>query len=148
MSFNQQPSRPQPKMPTQNYETFAIRSPLTTHFRRARCAEVACAAYREGWTYREQDLDEKLLYLVTHAGKRYRRVTASATESYLVFEPGQACFAASTHRIKLERPEFFYAGRGDFRSFSTRRAVQYSSDDWLDKFANDLDSVRTQIERG
>lgn len=166
MTFpNQQPFRPDPKMPTQAYKTYRIMQPLSTHFRMATCAEVQCEAYKNGWTYKKSDLEaQNLLYVVTHAGKRYREVVLppgewvegkfirdpnGVAETYLAFEPGQSCFQESTHRKSLERPEFYYAGRGDYRSFSTRRAQQFvRPEDWRDSFAEHLDVIHTAIERG
>jgi len=147
-SANRSVHRVTPNMPTGNYKTYRVMSPLATHHRSATCAEVNCHAYTEGWTYKKSDLDERLLYLVTHAGKRYRE-TDFDNATYLVFEPGQACFQASTHTVPLDRPEFYYAGQGDYRSFSTRRAQKFTRpDDWVDSFANHIDKINTVIERG
>lgn len=151
MGFNQTPNRLPPKLPTNLYKTYRIIAPLSTHHRRATCAEVECDAYTKGWTYKKSDLEAgNLLYAVTHAGKRYHEATiADDEEIYLVFEPGQSCFQASTHTLPLERPEFFYAGRGDYRSFSTRRATQFTRpDDWQDSFAHHLDDLKTEIDKG
>lgn len=146
--MNQKPFRLPPKMPTHKYKTFAIRSPLSTHFRPATCQEFGCEAYEKGWSYKKSDLDEKLLYIVTHAKKHYREVDFDGT-AYLVFAAGQACFQASTHRVSLQRPEFFIAGRGDYRSFSPRTAQEFKRpEDWVDSFSNHLDTINTVIERG
>lgn len=149
MTFSQKAYRPEPKMPTQMYKTYRIMQPLSTHFRYATCAEIECPAYTEGWTYKKSDLvAQNLLYVVTHAGKRYREVDHE-NETYLAFEPGQPCFQESTHRKSLERPEFYYAGRGDFRSFSTRRAEQFTRpEDWRDSFAEHLDTINNEIRKG
>lgn len=137
-----------PKMPTGNYVTYKVASPLATHYRPATCAEADCEAYENGWSYRKADLDERLLYIVTHAGKRYREVEHQ-NETYLIFEPGQPCFQARMHRVSLERPEFYYAGRGDFRSFTTRKAQKFDRpEDWQDHFAHHQDRLNTLIQRG
>lgn len=160
---NRYANRPVPRLATQAYKTYRIMSPLSTHYRPATCAEVECKAYTEGWTYKKADLDERLLYLVTHAGKHYREMWSDPIlldaegkpyhpspggALYLVFAPGQSCFQAPTHRVSLERPAFFVAGRGDYRSFSLRRAEKLSADNWVDSFANHQDHLKTFVERG
>jgi hypothetical protein len=87
---------------------------------------------------------------VTHAGKRYKEMQlADDDETYLVFEPGQVCFQASSHRLSLERPEFYYAGRGDYRSFSNRRATKFQRpEDWVDSSANHLGMIIDAINQG
>lgn len=149
MTFQQKAFRPQPKMPTGSYKTFRIASPLATHFRPATCEEFNCKAFNEGWTYSKADLErENLLYVVTHAGKRYREM-ALADGIYLVFEPGQKCFQERTHRVPLNRPEFYFAGRGDFRSFSHRKAQVFTRpEDWVDSFSHQLDWINSEIEKG
>lgn len=144
---NRNANRPTPRLHTQAYKTYRIMSPLSTHYRPATCAEVECKAYTEGWTYKKADLDERLLYLVTHAGKAYKQI-GFGQDTYLVFAPGQPCFQAPTHRVPLERPAFFVAGRGDYRSFSLRRAEKLSADNWVDSFATHQDHLKTFFERG
>lgn len=148
--FNQMANRPAPLMASGMYKTFRIMQPLSTHFRRATCQEIACPAFMDGWTYKKADLDERLLYLVTHAGKHYKEMTLElGGDVYLVFAPGQPCFQASSHVTSLDRPEFYYVGRGDYRSFSTRRATQFKlPDDWRDDFAEHLDNIKTEIDKG
>ncbi len=149
VKFNQKVHRPEPKMPTHCYQTFRVMSPISTHYRRATCAEANCDAYQNGWTYSKTALAVgNLLYAVTHAGKRYREVDHE-NEIYLVFEPGQQCFSTSTHVVPLERPEFYFSGRGDFRSFSTKTARKFNRPaDWQDSFATHLDKIKAEIERG
>jgi hypothetical protein len=141
----------QPKMSTDKYKTFNVAQPLDTHFRKATCAEVECDAFVNGWTYKKADLiTADLLYLVTHAGKRYKEATLDdSSELYLVFEPGQMCFQAASHRINLERPQFFTSGRGDRRSFNPRRAYQYADgDEWVEAFAEHQEILNRVIEQG
>lgn len=153
------PFRLTPAMPTQNYQTFAVRSPINTHYRRATCAEIACADYLNGWYLKIDGTPPELLHVATHSGRSYRigEVMLEPTEDRptteifkaLIFEAGQPCFREETHVTSLERPEFFYIGRGDFRSFSTRRALQVGQpDEFVDRFATHLDKLKTKLERG
>lgn len=146
--MNQKPNRVSPRMPTQAYRTHAIRSPLQTHYRSAQCAEVACEAYTNGWQLRVENLSPELLFTAKHSGRNFTEMAVTEGETYLVFEPGQPCFAASTHVVSLERPEFFFVGRGDFRSFTTRKADRFRSDDWLNSFQENLDKIHREIKKG
>jgi hypothetical protein len=140
-----------PKLPSRMYKTFQIASPLATHYRVATCAEVECEAYTKGWTYKKADLiAENLLYLVTHAGKRYRETSIDeGGEIYLVFEPGQVCFQARAHRVSLERPELYLSGRGDYRSYSARNANRYDrADQWVESFAEHQEIINRVIQEG
>lgn len=148
------PFRLTPAMPTQNYQTFAVRSPINTHYRRATCAEIDCPDYLNGWYLKIDGTPQELIHIATHSGRRYRVgevLLEGQTEAFraLIFEAGQPCFREETHVTSLERPEFFYIGRGDFRSFSTRRAQQVGKpDEFVDRFATHLDKLKTKLERG
>lgn len=138
-----------PRMETYRYKTYQIASPVSTHYRKATCQEVDCEAYLNGWTYREADLDARLLHVVTHSGKRYRR--AQLTEGgdwYLVFEPGQSCFSVASHRKTLERPELYLVGRGDWRSYVAREARRMRPEDWVDDCVNHQATLAAEIEKG
>lgn len=162
MNFTQRIYRPTPKLPTQAYNTFRVSSPVATHFRAATCQEFNCSNYNNGWSYIKAELEkENLLYAVTHAGKRYREMSipvlikvddewiTGPEQLSLVFEPGQSCFQERSHVVPLGRPEFYFAGRGDFRSFRPREARRFNhSEDWLDMFQNEQDKIITTIQRG
>lgn len=88
-------------------------------------------------------VDSGLITMVKHSGRRYREMDAG-NKTVLVFEPGQVCFRASTHRISLERPEFFYVGKGDHRLFNIRKANQHTSaESFVDDWATHMDKVIT-----
>lgn len=154
MSAQQRVNRFTPAMPTQAYKTYAVRTQLKTHYRPARCAEIDCPDYLNGWYLKIDGTPQDLLHIATHSGKKYvvgELMNPQTAETFkaLIFEAGQECFRVSTHVKSLERPEFFYVGRGDFRSFSTRRASQFDrADQFVDSFATHLDRIRTKIERG
>ncbi len=142
-------NRAQPLMPTQAYKTFAVRSPLSTHHRRATCAEVDCPDYLNGWQLRVEGLPDDLLFVARNSGRKYQELNVAQGETYLIFEAGQPCFRESTHTVSLERPEFFFAGRGDWRRFSHRRAQQYDKpEQFVDDFATHLDTLKREIEKG
>jgi len=138
------------KMAPQNYLTFAIRQPMQTHYRLATCAEVECGAYLGGWQLRVESLTPELLHVARNSGKRFKELEVTEGEHYIVYEPGQPCFNAMKHRISLERPAFFYAGRGHWsRMFSTRTAQQFKKPEhWAEGMAAHLDRIRIEIQKG
>lgn len=150
MNFNQ--GRPivraEPRMATHQYKTFAVRSPISTHYRRATCAEIECPDYLNGWYLKIDGTPEDLLYIAKNSGRKYvvGEVMLDNGDIFqaLIFEAGQGCFRESTHVISLERPEFFFAGRGDHRSFSTRKAQQY---DRPDQFVEDFEDHLARLRR-
>lgn len=147
--MNRKPNRLAPPVPTQNYQTFAVRSPLQTHFRSATCAEVGCADYENGWSLRLEGLPPELVHAAKTSGRKYREARIAEGETYLLFDAGQPCFRESTHVKSLDRPEFFFIGRGDHRSFSTRKALKVDSpDEFVDRFASHLDRLKAIRERG
>jgi hypothetical protein len=150
MRITQRPNRiAGSRLPTHAFHTYSILAPYTTHFRKATCDEAGCEAYRNGWNYHIESLDASLYYAATHAGKKYHVVKMGENDSYLVFDPGQPCFAEDSHTVRIDRPEIFVAGRGDSRSYIPQRAVRYDRyDQWVDDFATNLDSIRTRLERG
>jgi len=100
-----------------------------------------------------------MLYIATHSGRHYQEVyidkggsildTELPQGTYLVFHTGQECFAAASHVRSLDRPEFYYVGRGDWRSFRVAKAQKYDKPDiWLDQFASHLDSINAEINKG
>lgn len=141
-----------PKMGTRAYMTFASRSPLATHSRKATCAEVGCRHYQEGWTIPLKGIDPQLEYVARHAGRQFREVDGVdfgiGEGRYLVFPPGQPCFRSESHRVSLERAAFYFVGRGDHRSFDIRQAAQRSEENWIDQFANHQAKLREVQERG
>ncbi|HTS05696.1 MAG TPA: hypothetical protein VMP68_08940 [Candidatus Eisenbacteria bacterium] len=134
--------------PDYAYKTYKIMSPVETHYRHATCEEAGCLAYKNGWIYQKAELiRENLLYVVTHAGKRYREQEGPDGEIYLAFEPGQQCFQYRAHRVSLERPEIYIAGRGRGRAFDPRRASKFDrADQWVESFATHQEIIKSAFE--
>lgn len=142
--------RPKPVGPPNAYETFRVAQPLSTHYRRATCAEIDCKAYREGWTFKLDQIDAQMMHVIKQSGKRYRRQELG-NDVYLVFEPGQACFAARSHTIPLQRPPFFFRGKGDHRLFRVRKGETISfghADDWRDCMIDRLEIIHRTSRKG
>ncbi len=136
-------SRPRPIGPPHAYQTYSVQTPKETHFRKATCAEINCDAWREGWTLRVQDLDERLWATIKASKKRYRRMDLTATEGYLIFEPGQACFHSFKHVTRIDKPEIYLVGRGDWRTFIPQRAQVFKKPEhWVEHMYDHLDLLK------
>lgn len=136
-----------PKMSSQSYRTFAIRQSLNTHYRKLRCEDAECEAYANGWTYPLAIITPDMWDAIRRSGKTYRRIRLTESDEYVAFNPGQQCFQ-SPHVVSLERPAFFYSGRGDYRTFSLRTATQFRPSDWVECMQEHCDTLRTALERG
>jgi hypothetical protein len=140
-------SRIIPSLPPQAFKTFAMSAPLATHFRRATCEEIDCQHYLLGWRTIVPADSPQAAYIRGGSGRRFTEARQPGGLAEFTFEAGQACFAAADHRIRLERPFRFLVASGDWRqSFGQREHTR--AEDWVDEFANDLDRVRTDRERG
>lgn len=138
-----------PNMPIGAYQTFQISAPLETHWRPATCAEVDCAQYLGGWRVRVEGLAEADVYAIANSGRRYVRHDVAEGETWLVFGPGQSCFAASEHRVPLGRPELFVVRDGDWRGNPTGQVRKHANaEDWVDQFATHQDRVARAIQEG
>ena len=141
--------RPGPVGPVQAYKTYAIRQPLSTHFRRATCAEVDCRAYLGGWITRVPRGSDLAEYIASGAhGRRYIETTGLDSEGReFVFEAGQACFRASEHRIPLGRPPLYVVRGGDHRGNPTgERRIHHRAEDWAEDLGEHLDMIKTKQE--
>jgi len=138
-----------PNLPTAAYQTFQISAPLETHWRSASCAEVDCPQYLNGWRVRLEGLSEEDRWAIHRSGRKFERHEIAAGETWLMFEAGQSCFAASEHKLPLGRPELFVVRGGDWRGNPTKEFRQHTSaDSWVDEFATNQDKIAEVIERG
>ena len=128
-----------------DYQTFAARQPLSTHFKVVSCEDAGCVPWRDGWSYDLALLDASLLNEIKRSGKRYREVSIGLTH-YLFFEKGQSCF--DRHVVPIDRPAFFFVGMGDKRLFQVRNAKRYGPDDWRDIMQAELITIKELRERG
>jgi len=138
-----------PAGPAAAYQTFQIASPLETHWRPATCAEVNCEQHLHGWRVRLDGLSDADRWAIHNSGRHFVRHDVAAGETWLVFEPGQDCFAAAEHRVPLGKPELYVVRGGDWRGNPTREFRQHTSaESWVDEFAANQDKVAEVIERG
>lgn len=137
-----------PALPVTAVKTYQAAMPLSTHWRKATCAEIACPHYLNGWRTRVEGLPADLLHAARSSGRRYTEVRLAEGETWLVFEAGQPCFRAAAHRLPNGRPERFFERDGDWRGNPTGRVIEHSPDGWLDSFGEHQERVADAVERG
>ncbi|MGW4670075.1 hypothetical protein [Streptomyces sp. NPDC004324] len=146
-----QVTRIEPRMGPEAYKTYAVVSPLGTHFRKATCAEAGCLHYRNGWQTRVEGLPAEMLHAARTSGRKYTEQQTAPGETWLVFEAGQPCFRASQHRVRVsDRPPLYVVRDGDYRGNprGTKDRVHHTPDNWLDDFATHQQAIADEIKKG
>ncbi|NUS26043.1 MAG: hypothetical protein HOV92_17725 [Streptomyces sp.] len=143
-------SRIQPLMGAAAYKTYEVRSPLSTHFRPATCAEVDCPHYLNGWRVRVEALTPELLREARNSGRAYTTEAVAQGETWLVFAAGQPCFKSSQHRTRLERPPLYLVHDGDWRGNprGTKGRLHQRPENWVEDFAEHQQKLADEIEKG
>lgn len=142
-------NRIQPLGQVQDYRTFQILAPASTHRRPATCAEAECSHYLNGWRVRVEGLDPKMLHAAKTSGRKFSELHVAEGETWLVFEAGQPCFKAARHTIPLDRQEIFIARDGDFRGNPTGNVRKHTRPEfWIEDMQENNSKVRERLERG
>lgn len=152
-------NRVDPKLPASAYKTYSIAAPLSSHWRPATCAEIDCPRYLKGWRVHVEQLPAELLQTARTArhkvnGRwvpyRYSELHVAEGQTYLVFEPGQPCFEAETHRTRIEQPELYIVRDGDWRGNPRgTQARQHSRPEhWVEDFAEHQDRLASAHGQG
>jgi len=143
-----------PNAPAAAYKTYAIRSPLATHFRPATCAEVECQAYAKGWkTIVDERIDlgrRQAYYIRKESGRRFFEHRGEAGLTCFDFEAGQRCFRSGEHRVSLRRPENFVVLGGDWRGnpLGSPSVKHVKPEFWIEDFQDHQTRLRDARERG
>ena len=145
-----QPFRIEPAGPAAAYKTYSVRSPVSTHFRPATCAEVECPAYAYGWkTAVDVSTDlgaQQANYIRMHSGRSFT-VAQDGNLVTFTFPFGQNCFAE--HRMRLDREAFYRVRNGDWRGNPLGGQTEHvNAEDWIDDFANHQIKLAERAERG
>lgn len=135
-------NRIQPAGPVHAYKTYEIASPVSTHFRDGTCDEAECLAYQHGWQTsvdESTDLGQRQAHYIRKlSGRRFVERRTELGLTAFTFEAGQQCFA--THKVALDRPEFYVVRGGDWRQLG--RAQMHSGPDaWVNDFAEHQDQI-------
>lgn len=145
-------NRPTPRMPVTALRTYAIASPLATHWRQATCAEVDCERYRGGWQSvcdERTDVGARRAYRIRHdRSRKHTEHKDPGGVTVFKFPPGQRCFAWQEHRIQY-RPEIYVVRDGDWRGNPSGWSRRHTRpDDWVCDFAEHQDRLATAFNRG
>lgn len=137
--------------PVHTMRTFQMDQPIETHYRRATCAEVSCAAHAAGWRMGFDLTDPErraaARWIRDKSGRAYTyELVEGGNKIVFTFAAGQACFAK--HRVPLEREPFYIVRGGDFRGNPERVRVKHSADTFIDQWENDLGQLNAVRERG
>lgn len=148
-----QPFRLTPKLPVSAMKTYSVSAPLSTHFRDATCAEVRCEAYESGWMTTIDESSElgqrQAYYIRKQSGRKFTETSMSEGRTIFTFEPGQKCFRADTHKVRVERPEIYVVRDGDWRGNPAGAVRRHANAaDWVDDMANHQDKLATRLEQG
>jgi hypothetical protein len=144
-------SRIQPLMGPESYKTYEMRSPLSTHFRKATCAEAGCEHYLCGWQTRIEGLSPEMIRAAKTSGRKFTEQRIAEGETYLVFEAGQPCFRASTHRMRItDRPPLYVVRDGDWRGNPrrTKARLHQNPEHWVEDFATHQQAIADEIKKG
>lgn len=142
-------NRIQPVGRVQDYKTYQIVSPLSTHWRPATCAETDCPNYLKGWRLRVEGLPPEMLHAAKTSGRKFTELNVAEGENWLVFEAGQACFRASEHRALLNKQEIYVVRDGDFRGNPTGNVRRHTkAEHWVEDMSENLDQVARKFQQG
>jgi len=148
--MTREPFRLEPKMPVRAYKTYAISSPLTSHTRPARCEEVNCPNYANGWVTKVDTAEplgvSQAKYITEQSGRHFKTEIAGM---FLVFTfpAGQQCFAE--HRVPLHREPLYVVRDGDHRGNPTGYQRRHTNaEHWVEDFASHQAELTKEIEKG
>jgi hypothetical protein len=143
-----------PAAPAHAYKTYQIVAPDQTHWRPATCEEVNCVAYQNGWTTTVDTATElgqqQAEYIRRRSGRAFTEDSADGRMVTFRFRAGQTCFAATKHRIRLDRPELYLVRDGDWRGnpLGTTPRRHTRGEHWVEDFAEHQDNIARLVERG
>lgn len=145
-------NRIKPRLGAENFQTFQVTSPISTHTRPATCEEVGCVHYLRGWRMKIDlgtDLGRKQGYYVKHhSGRSYKIIGQADGLVELEFAANQPCF--KEHRTRTDRPEIYRVKGGDHRGnpLGTVTRVHKKPEYWVEEFAEHQDRLKTQLDKG
>lgn len=142
-------NRVQPQGRVQDYRTFQILAPASTHRRKATCAEVDCKEYLGGWRVRVEGLPPEMLHTAKNSGRKYTELHVTEKENWLVFEAGQSCFKSVQHTLPLNRQEIFIARDGDHRGNPTGNVRKHTRPEhWLEEMGENQGRLADLHQQG
>jgi hypothetical protein len=138
-----------PQGRVQDYKTYQIVSPLSTHWEPATCQQTGCPEFVNGWRVRVEGLPPDMIHAAKNSGRKFTELEVAANEHWLVFDAGQPCFRATEHRRLLDKQEIFIARDGDHRGNPTGNVRRHSRpEDWQEDFAEHQDRLAQMVQQG
>jgi hypothetical protein len=141
-----------PNVDPQHYQTFQIKAPVNTHWRKATCEEVACLFGEKGWTTtvdESTDLGQRQAhYIRTSSGRKFKESRNELGLTVFEFASGQPCFRE--HKARLDRQELYVVKGGDWRGNPARTParVHTKPEFWVEEFAENQEHIKNLRERG
>lgn len=142
-------NRVEPNMPVHAYKTYAIASPISTHYRDGTCEEAGCLAHQHGWQTGVDEATElgqrQAHYIRKLSGRRFTERRTEVGLTAFTFEAGQDCF--TRHKVPLDRPEFYLVRGGDWRGDPTGQGpfMHSGADAWVNDFGEHQDRLARLI---
>ncbi len=140
----------EPLLPAHAKQTFSIKAPPATHFRKASCTEVECEGQEHGWVSLIDETTElgqrQAHYIRKLSGRKFREEQSELALTVFTFEPGQSCF--TEHEVPLGKPELFIVRDGDLHQHLGNARVHTRAEDWADEFATHQQKIADAIQKG
>jgi hypothetical protein len=146
--------RPPQQFGPEWFKTYSMRSPLSTHWRPADCAEYECDEFLYGQVLTVDmgtELGQRQAYYLRHdRTRRMHEQKVSDTLVKFVYGPGNECFNSGEHRVPIGRPPFLLVADGDWRGNPRGTPVRRHRqvEDWVEDFALHQIEVKQARERG
>lgn len=154
MPFGIELNRLQPKMQPQNYKTYSVRAPLSSHWAKATCEEVDC----DGWLYGfvttvdvGTELGQRQFHFLTHDKRRsYSMQDIGAGLFKFVYRPGNICMNYQEHRAPIGKPPLLLVVGGDWRGNPLHAPTirHRSVDNWVEDFSLHQNRITDIIKKG
>jgi len=138
-----------PELPASAFQTFSLRRPRTEAFwRRATCEEADCQAWRHGWRTTVEADSPQANYIRSRSGRRFIESRDEGGLAVFEFWPGQPCFAASEHRVPIEREPLYVVRTGTSAVAAGEARRHTRGADWVENFSEELGKVAEDRKRG
>lgn len=151
-SFQQRLNRIAPIGRVQDYKTYAVSSPLSTHWKPATCEDAGCQPYLNGWeTFVNEatELGQKQAhYIRKQSGKHFKEHRNDVGITVFTFSAGQPCFKSQDHKVPVGRPEIYVVKDGDWRGSRGVMRRHVRPVDWVDDFAEHQQKLADAQQRG
>lgn len=135
--------------PPQAFKTYALKAPISTHWRKASCAEIGCSAHLKGWTTIVAVESPQAQYIRAKSGRHFTEARRAGGMTEFRFPAGQACFAAGDHKVPLERTPLYVVRDGDYRGNPTGRSMRHrTAEAWRDDFGEHQERIADERRRG